>query len=287
MKSLKDILLPVINDVQAGQKTSEVTELWGASKALFLFGLAREAGRPLVVVTSSPDAAETLAEDLRFFAQKLPRAEAGANPPRSPFVKGGESEGTAAPARFDVHVFPAWDLLPFEADSPDSRTMGSRMCVLYSLISGTAGIYLVPIQSLLQKLPPWELFADAVRTITKATPVDPDRFTAALVSMGYESASLVTRVGEFSRRGGIIDFFSPLHEQPVRMELFGDAIESLRLFDPETQRITKTYKEGAPGRDDLVDLAAAYTLANGGEVFVVPPEQLPSTAPVAAAILRY
>jgi transcription-repair coupling factor (superfamily II helicase) len=272
LKSLRDIILPVINEVRAGQQTIEVSELWGASKALFLFGLAQEAGRPVIVVTASDEAAEALAEDLRFFAQKLPHSEGEADPLRYLSAKGGGSESTAYPrsafakagtepgtantppaaeanepetasptgghAGPGIHVFPAWDLLPFEADSPDSRTMGGRMCVLYSLISGTAGIYLVPVQSLMQKLPPWELFADAVRTITKTTPVDPDAFTSALVSVGYESASLVTRVGEFSRRGGIIDFFSPLHEQPVRMELFGDAIESLRLFDPETQRST-------------------------------------------------
>ncbi len=237
MKTLRDIILPVIDDLRAGQKTSEVTELWGASKALFLFGLARETARPVVVVTASPDAAETLAQDLRFFSRKLPYPS-----DHKPL---------------EVLTLPTWDLLPFEADSPDSRTMGSRMCVLYSLISGTPSIFLVPIQALLQKLPPWELFADAVRTITKTTPVDPEQFTGALVSIGYESASLVTRVGEFSRRGGIIDFFSPLHDQPVRMELFGDTIESLRLFDPETQRSTAEIAEAVvlPVRELIVNAA--------------------------------
>jgi transcription-repair coupling factor (superfamily II helicase) len=110
------------------------------------------------------------------------------------------------------------------------------MRFLYSLISGSPGIYVVPVQALMQKLPPWDLFADSVKTITRETRIEPDGLTAALVATGYESASLVTRVGEFSRRGGIIDFFSPLHDRPVRMEFFGDAIESLRVFDPETQR---------------------------------------------------
>jgi len=101
----------------------------------------------------------------------------------------------------------------------------------------------VPAQSLTQKLPPWALFVDATQTITAKTQIDPDCLSASLVAAGYEAASLVTRVGEFSRRGGIIDFFSPHHENPVRAEFFGDAIESLRAFDPETQRSTKDIRE--------------------------------------------
>ena len=210
-----------------------MSELWGASKALFLFGLRKEARRPLIIITANEDAAETIAGDLRFTIQKLPHEDADP---------------------VEVRTFPAWDLLPFEADSPDSRTVGARMRLLYDLISGIPGIYLVPIQSLLQKLPPWELFADSVKTISRTTPVDPDDFVAFLVSIGYESASLVTRVGEFSRRGGIIDFFSPLRDQPVRLELFGDAIESLRLFDPETQRSTGEVTEAVvlPVRELIV-----------------------------------
>jgi transcription-repair coupling factor (superfamily II helicase) len=218
MKSLHEIILPVVNEMRAGNKSIEVSELWGASKALFLFGLMQEEPRPIVIITGSDDPAETIAEDLRFFQQRLP--------------------GRAEKVPLEIRTFPTWDLLPFEADSPDSRTVGERMRFLYNLISGTAGFFVVPVPSLMQQLPPWDLFADSVKTVTMDTAVDPDQLAAALVTAGYESASIVTRVGEFSRRGGIIDFFSPLHEQPVRLELFGDRIESLRVFDPESQRST-------------------------------------------------
>jgi transcription-repair coupling factor (superfamily II helicase) len=146
-------------------------------------------------------------------------------------------------------------VLPFEADSPDSRTIGERMRFLYSLITGTPGIYVVPAQALMQKLPPWDLFADSVKTITAGTQIGPESLVAALVAAGYESASLVTRMGEFSRRGGIIDFFSPLHANPIRMEFFGDAIESLREFDPETQRSIAEIKEAVvlPVRELIIN----------------------------------
>ncbi len=235
MKSLHDIILPITREIQAENKTIEVSELWGASKALFLFGLRRELDRPLVVVTSTEDVAEALVEDLNFFVQKTPPAGGADKEP-------------------EIRLFPAWRVLPFEADSPDSRTIGERMRFLYGLISGTPGIFVAPVPSLMQKLPPWGLFADSVRTISPKSQIDPDSLVFTLVSIGYESSSLVTRVGEFSRRGGIIDFFSPLHEQPVRMEFFGDTLESLREFDPETQRSTSEIKEAVvlPVRELIV-----------------------------------
>jgi transcription-repair coupling factor (superfamily II helicase) len=224
MKTLRDIIQPMLSDIQAGNKTAEVSELWGAAKALFLFGLSDEARRPLIVVTASEEEAEALAEDLSFFVHTMPWDQAGER-------------------KMEIRTFPAWGVLPFEADSPDSRTVGERMRFLYSLISGSPGIFVVPVTSLMQKLPPWELFVESIKTITIQTQITPDGLIAALVATGYESASLVTRVGEFSRRGGIIDFFSPLHENPVRMEFFGDTIESLRAFDPETQRSTGEIRE--------------------------------------------
>jgi transcription-repair coupling factor (superfamily II helicase) len=224
MKNLHNILFPVLDDIKAERKNIEVSELWGASKALFLCGLRQETGRPLIIVTASEDTAASLLEDLAFFIEKMPPEEADTG-------------------KIEIRLFPTWDLLPFEADSPDSRTMGERMRFLYSLVSGNPGMYVVPIQSLMQKLPPWELFVDSVRTITATTEIDPDILVSTLAATGYESASLVTRVGEFSRRGGIVDFFSPLHEQPVRIEFFGDTLESLRSFDPETQRSTIELRE--------------------------------------------
>ncbi len=236
MKTWNDIVQPVTVEIRAGAKTLEVSELWGASKALFVAGLHQAAGRPLIVITASDDTAAALAEDLAFFAQTLLSDAAGRGTP-------------------EIRQFPAWSVLPFEADSPDSRTVGERMRVLYRLADGTPGITIVPVRSLLQKLPPWDLFADSVKTISLDTRMEPDELSAALLTAGYESSSLVTRVGEFSRRGGIIDFFSPLHESPVRMEFFGDTIESMRRFDPESQRSRSDIPEAVvlPVRELLVN----------------------------------
>src|SRR5512139_2121569 len=217
MKHMNDLLHPVLEGMRSGIRTLEVSELWGASRALVLFQLFLESVRPLLAVTANEEEATALADDLRFFADTL--ASSG--------------RGTPKP---DILLFPPWGVLPFEADSPDSGTVGERMQVLYRLTTGGPCVVVAPVAALMQKLPPWELFADSVRTITIGQQMDPDVLADTLASTGYEHASTVTRVGEFSRRGGIIDFFSPAHEHPVRLELFGDSVESLRTFDPENQR---------------------------------------------------
>jgi transcription-repair coupling factor (superfamily II helicase) len=217
MKQLQEILRPLLTEFRASGKTTEVSELWGGSKALLLLELFRESRRPLHILTATEEEADLLADDLRFFVDILPDS--------------GET-----PSKPEILTFPAWSVLPFEADSPDSGTVGERMRFLYHLTTSGRGIYIASVHALMQKLPPWELFADSVKTITAGQQLDPDVSSNALAACGYEHASLVTRVGEFSRRGGIIDFFSPAQKHPVRMEFFGDTIESLRLFDPETQR---------------------------------------------------
>jgi len=217
MKQLRDILRLSLDKIRAGAKHIEICELWGGSKALLLLELFRDRGQPLMIVTATEEESVLLAEDLRFFADILP----------------GSGEDAPAP---EILTFPPWGVLPFEADSPDSGTVGERMRFLYHLTTSGQGIYLASMNALMQKLPPWELFADSVKTVTKGQHMDPDVLSSALAACGYEHTSTVTRVGEFSRRGGIIDFYSPAQEHPVRMEFFGDTVESLRLFDPETQR---------------------------------------------------
>ncbi len=91
MKNLRDMLLPVVSEIRAGKRTIEVSELWGASKALFLFGLQQETRSPLIVVTATGDEAETLVSDLEFFGRTI-------------FAK----EGQPLP---ELRSFPSWGLI--------------------------------------------------------------------------------------------------------------------------------------------------------------------------------
>ncbi len=235
MKQLHDILRLPLEKLRSGASNIEISELWGGSRGLFLFQLFRESGRPLLIITANEEESSALADDLRFFAETLPHPEGTSSKP-------------------DVLTFPAWGVLPFEADSPDSSTVGERMRFLYHLVSGTSCIYLAPVASLIQKLMPWDLFADSVKTISTDQQLDPDGLSSALAASGYEHSPTVTRIGEFSRRGGIIDFFSPAHDTPIRVEFFGDTIDSLRTFDLETQRSLEEIKQAValPVRELIV-----------------------------------
>ncbi|MDH4162831.1 MAG: transcription-repair coupling factor [Nitrospirota bacterium] len=245
MNQLQEILQQPLQKLLSDTKTIELSELWGGSRGLMLLELFRETKRHLLVVTANEEEADAFAADLRFLARAMPGSSDQKNPSQP-----ANSQQTNIPhvastyqGEEDILVFPGWGVLPFEADSPDSATVGERMSVLYRLVSGGPCIVVAPASALMQKLPPWELFADAVRTINSGSTLDPDAFADSLISIGYEHASLVTRIGEFSRRGGIIDIFSPAHPNPLRFEFFGDVVESLREFDPETQRSLGTIKQ--------------------------------------------
>ena len=123
MNELREILLPVLAKIRTGVKAVEIAELWGGARALCVLELFQESGRHLLVVTANEEEAETLADDLRFFA-----AAAG----------GGRAPGA------EVLLFPPWGVLPFEADSPDSGTVGERMHVLYRLMTGGPCIVVAP-----------------------------------------------------------------------------------------------------------------------------------------------
>ncbi len=255
MNVFDDILRPALERTGAGTSRIEIAELWGGSRALYLASLFRRSGRHLLVVTAGDEDAETLVQDLQFFLG------------RTRFFG---VDGDAASSEDEVVLFPGWGLLPFEADSPDSGTVGERMRVLYRLVTGGPCIIVAPATTAMQLLPPWELFADAVRTMKRGEQLDPDALAEGLASTGYEHASLVTRVGEFSRRGGIIDLFSPAHPLPVRIEFFGETIESIRSFDPETQRSTAGLEQAValPVREVIVTAAGIVNLGArlaGGE----------------------
>jgi len=126
---------------------------------------------------------------------------------------------------------------------------------------------IAPIAAVLQRtIPPDVLAAHRIR-IEKSSELDLDECSLRLVRMGYERADMVERQGEFSRRGGILDVFPSTEDSPVRIELFGDEVESIRSFDVETQRSSgeRGFAELAPARELLLDEerseAAATSLA--------------------------
>ncbi|HEX2196279.1 MAG TPA: DEAD/DEAH box helicase, partial [Actinomycetota bacterium] len=154
-------------------------------------------------------------------------------------ARGEEAEGLAR----DVHaflgrdgaeVFPGWEVLPGEAIAPSTDTMGRRLHALARLRAGHRFVLVTTAQGATQLVaPPGEVELVEIRP---GSMVDLDEISGRLVDMGYERNYIVERRGEFAIRGGILDVFPPSSERPVRAELWGDEVTSLRQFALASQR---------------------------------------------------
>ncbi len=134
--------------------------------------------------------------------------------------------------------FPAWDCLPYDRVSPNPELVSERIASLARLLepAGQPRIVLTTVNALVQRLPPRHVFRDSSRVLAVNGTVDIDDLTRFLEANGYGRAGTVMEPGEYAVRGGIVDIFAAGQAEPVRLDLFGDTIESIRRFDPTTQR---------------------------------------------------
>lgn len=157
-----------------------------------------------------------------------------------------------------VIYFPGYNILPFKALSFHSETAAKRIAALYKLISRREHHLIVThVDTLLLKMIPRKRLADAADLVINNEEIDRDLLVARLNAGGYIRTSLVEEPGDYSVRGGILDVFSPSADFPVRIELFGDYVESLRFFSPITQRGIKDIQEIEiiPANEAVIDPA--------------------------------
>jgi transcription-repair coupling factor (superfamily II helicase) len=196
-----------------GAGRRRVSGLTSTARALYLPLMARAAKQPVIVVVADNKAAEAL----------------------EPLLKAGcELTGAVDPAR--VVRFPAHDVLPFENLSPHPDVQEQRAAALWKLSTGAVDMLIAPVESAALKLFDLEYYAGLAVTLKRGEEVDIETLTAHLGSVGYTQMDIVEMPGQFTRRGGILDVYSPESDRPVRIEFFGDEIETIRKFDPETQR---------------------------------------------------
>ena len=129
-----------------------------------------------------------------------------------------------------------------EEFSKSPQLMSERVRTLTALAHNKKGLFIVPLNGLKKWLTPFELWKDHQITLRVGEDIDVDEFLNKLVNMGYRRESVVSHIGEFSLRGGIIDIY-PLIGQPVRIELFDTEVDSIRDFDVETQRSNDNIEE--------------------------------------------
>lgn len=144
----------------------------------------------------------------------------------------------------EVWCFPAWDCLPYDRASPNAE-IGARRADMLSLLAAMAEeeaapprLLITTVSAALQRVPARAAFADTIFAGRIGGTVSLDSLNEFLVRNGYSRTGTVMEPGEYAQRGGLIDIFPPGAETPMRLDFFGDELESLRLFDPLTQRTT-------------------------------------------------
>ncbi|MFS8050264.1 transcription-repair coupling factor [Rhizobium sp. BR 314] len=141
-----------------------------------------------------------------------------------------------------VLTLPAWDCLPYDRVSPSSDTSARRLAALSGLIAHHrkphAAIVLVTVNAMLQKVAPQDVIESLAFSARPGNQVRMDDIASRLERNGFDRVATVREVGEFAVRGGILDVFVPGTEEPVRLDFFGDTLESIRSFDPASQRTT-------------------------------------------------
>jgi len=134
--------------------------------------------------------------------------------------------------------FPAWDCLPYDRVSPNPEISAARMATLAALARGwdRPSVVVSTLNAVTQRIPPREAIRSASFTAKADTRIDPDELTRYLTRNGYVRASTVVEPGDYAVRGGIIDIFPPGRKVPLRLDFFGDVLESIKRFDPASQR---------------------------------------------------
>jgi len=179
----------------------------GAAQSLAIAEAASAAKRFTLLLTADSQSAERLEQELKFFAPTLP-----------------------------VLHFPDWETLPYDLFSPHQDIISQRIASLYRLPELVHGVLVVPITTALHRLAPTQFLLGSSLVLDVGQKLDVEAMRTRLEASGYRYVDTVYEHGEFTVRGALIDLFPMGSKLPYRIDLFDDEIETLRTFDPETQR---------------------------------------------------
>ena len=197
----------------AGGASTGLSGLTLTAKALYSVLLWHATNRPLILVVDGNKQAEALSEAIQSFFSLL-----------------------AADDRSSPQLLPGLDVLPLQNLSPHAEILEQRAIGLWSLASRRAPITVMPVAAALLRIEPADFYRQLALKLHDGDELPLEEVIAHLESIGYERREPVEMVGEYSLRGGILDVFSPEAAKPVRIDLFGDQVESIKRFDPESQR---------------------------------------------------
>src|SRR5262245_25884097 len=201
----------------------------GSADALLLARLAdahKADAQCTVILTADPADAQRLSDELAFFSPTL-----------------------------RVAVFPDWETLPYDTFSPHQDLVSERLATLWRLLQRDLDVVLLPATTALTRLAPTSFLAATTFNFRQGTRLDEAALKAQLTLAGYSHVSQVVSPGEYAVRGGLIDLFPMGSPVPYRVDLFDDEVDSIRTFDPDTQRSLYPVPEVRllPGREFTMD----------------------------------
>ncbi len=203
----------LVEAVGTSDNNIEVTSASAGATPALIGLLARRLERPLLVLTSSLEKAESITDGLRFFGER-------------------------------PLLLPSFETLPFETAEPVLHVLAGRCRALTQLaqavdgraVAGRPSLIVAPVDSLAFRPLPVQVLRDQSLRIMWGEPLDLDELSRRLVALGFRREALVESPGEFAIRGSIVDLYPPNTDTPWRLDLFGEEIEQIRRFDPATQR---------------------------------------------------
>ncbi|EJF77989.1 transcription-repair coupling factor [Candidatus Bartonella washoeensis Sb944nv] len=215
--------MPIFRKIVIPKNISVHTVFDGVTDGFEAFALAKLSseiaqGKPLIYVVRDGTKIAHLQQVLNFIEPNLP-----------------------------ILQFPGWDCLPYDRVSPGIVVTARRLSALAHIANlrknPRTGIILTTANAIMQKLPPREMIETQIIHARAGQRMNMGHLIQFLEFNGFERVSVVRDVGEFAVRGGILDIFSPVDVEPLRLDFFGDTLETIRVFDSETQRTTSKRTE--------------------------------------------
>ena len=199
----------LLNPLYPDKQTRQIdwAQLHGCSQDLLIANAAKEYKGLILLVTPDSHTAYTAEANIKYFS-----------------------------AQENIHIFPDWETLPYDVFSPHEDLISDRLKALYQLQNMQQGVLIVPVSTLMQRLPPLDYIRQSSLILKVDDVLDMGLLREQLEDSGYRHATQVMEHGEYSTRGSLIDLFPMGSSTPYRIDLFDDTIESIRSFNPDDQR---------------------------------------------------
>ena len=220
--TLRSVLIDAIDSLGLAGPARTIAGAGGSARALIVAAHAhRLRSQPVLYVVPSDSNLDDVVDDVRFMLQGLE----------------GLADGVVERV---VLPFPSLQVDPYRGLAPHFRATSARAHALHALATSQARVLVASAAALLPRLASPDEVRALAKVIQPGLDIEPERLVAMLADGGFERQDPVDEHGEFCLRGGILDVFAAGDDMPVRLEFVGDTVESIRRFDPSTQRSTET-----------------------------------------------